>query len=95
MRKRGVGGTVCVRDLLYLLRNRVNFDKFQESDVRFGCSRKALAKTRRRRRGFSDSSEHESGKALAKVQRASVEDTCRQAERERFENFKLESKTTA
>jgi len=28
----GVGGTVCVNDLLYFLRNRVNFDEFQKSD---------------------------------------------------------------
>ena len=52
----GVGGTACVSDLLYFLRNRVDFGEFPErSRIVSRCSRKALAKTRRRRRGFSDS----------------------------------------
>lgn len=30
--KEGVGGTVCVNDLLHFLQNRVNFDEFQKTD---------------------------------------------------------------
>ena len=39
--KEGVGGTVCVSDLLYFLRNRVNFDEFQKSDSRFDAVERA------------------------------------------------------
>jgi len=39
--KEGVGGTVCVSDLLYFLRNRVNFDEFKKNDSCFAAVKSA------------------------------------------------------
>lgn len=83
--KEGVGGTVCVSDLLYFLRNRVNFDKFQKSDSRFaaveGACRNATAAAKFFRIIWTEST-----KGLRKTA-TSEEDTQRQRKKS-FHNHK-------
>ena len=82
-----VGGTVCVRDLLYLLRNRVNFDKFQESDVRFDAVKSACQNATAAAKFFGILWQ-ESTKSLRSTG-ASVE-VNEKGRKRRFENFAIE-----
>ena len=80
----GVGGTVCVSDLLYFLRNRVNFDEFQKSDFRFDAVERACQNATAAAKFFGIIWQ-ESRKSHRKTG-TSVEDTQRNRKR-RFYNF--------
>jgi len=82
--KEGVGGTACVSDLLYFLRNRVDFGKFRKDQESFAivendCKNATMAAR------FFKVIEHESGKALRKSS-TSVDDPYRHRTRT-FSNF--------
>jgi hypothetical protein len=82
--KDGVGGTACVSDLLYFLRNRVDFGKFRKDKKSFAivendCKNATMAAR------FFRLIEHESGKALRKSS-TSGEDPFRHRTR-MFSNF--------
>jgi len=85
--KERAGGTVCVRDLLYFLRNRVNFDKFQESDVRFDAVKSACQNATAAAKFFGILW-RESTKSLRNTG-ASV-DVNEKGRKRRFENFPIE-----
>jgi len=85
--KERAGGTVCVRDLLYFLRNRVNFDKFQESDVRFDAVKSACQNATAAAKFFGILWQ-ESTKSLRNTG-ASV-DVNEKGRKRRFENFPIE-----
>jgi len=82
-----VGGTVCVRDLLYFLRNRVNFDEFQESDVRFDAVKSACQNATAAAKFFGILWQ-ESTKSLRRTG-ASGEDN-EKGRKRRFDNFAIE-----
>lgn len=82
-----VGGTVCVSDLLYFLRNRVNFDEFQESDVRFDAVKSACQNATAAAKFFGILWQ-ESTRVLRKTT-TSVENIERRRKR-RFDNFAIE-----
>jgi hypothetical protein len=82
--KDGVGGTACVSDLLYFLRNRVDFGEFRKDQESFAivendCKNATMAAR------FFRLIEHESGKAHRKSS-TSVEDPSRHRTRT-FSNF--------
>jgi len=82
--KDGVGGTACVSDLLYFLRNRVDFGEFRKDQESFAivendCKNATMAAR------FFRLIEHESGKAHRKSS-TSVEDPFRHRTRT-FSNF--------
>lgn len=83
----GVGGTVCVSDLLYFLRNRVNFDEFQKIDFRFDAVERACQNATAAAKFFRIIWQ-ESTKGLRKTGTSEV-DTQRQRKK-KFDNFHTE-----
>jgi hypothetical protein len=88
--KEGVGGTVCVSDLLYFLRNRVNFDEFKKNDSCFAAVKSACQNATAAAKFFGILWQ-ESTKSLRRTGASAEEDNERERGRKRrFDSFPTE-----